>query len=231
VCYNANVLLPLQIARACSISGVRYHHVSSGCIYDDLECTNKLGVTKYYTEACTPNFDFISNNSSFYSGTKSVAEQLILSEKSCKNIWRLRIPFESKASTKNYITKLINYDTLLNAVNSITEINQFVSTCCRIMREQEDNPFFGVENNAGDKIWNIVQPSFITTSEVVKLLEKYGLKEPGTTKYFTSLEEFNKVIKAPRSNCVLSTDKLARWKIILPNAITSMEAAIKQYEH
>ena len=44
-------------------------------------------------------------------------------------VCRLRIPFNNISNPKNYITKLINYDKLLDATNSLTNIDDFLNAC------------------------------------------------------------------------------------------------------
>ena len=87
-------------------------HISSGCIYD--------GYNKVYTEEDPPNFCFKTNNGSFYSGCKALAEDLV--NKNNSYICRLRIPFDQYNNPRNYLSKLQNYNKLLNMKNSIKSL-------------------------------------------------------------------------------------------------------------
>ena len=101
---EGNVVLPKMISDVCSEVGIPLMHISSGCIY--------TGGDKEYTEMDEPNFCFKTNNGSFYSGCKALAEDLI--DKDNSYICRLRIPFDEFDNSRNYISKLKNYDKLLN---------------------------------------------------------------------------------------------------------------------
>jgi hypothetical protein len=88
---------------------VPWGHVSSGCIY-----TGSRPDGRGFTETDTPNFTFRTNNCSFYSGTKALGEE-VLAGKPNVYIWRLRIPFDHVDNPRNFLTKLIRYQRLLEA--------------------------------------------------------------------------------------------------------------------
>ena len=103
---DGNILLPLQISMACVMTGIPWGHVSSGCVYHGDNNGNG------FSEEDESNFCFNNPPCSFYSGTKALAEDLL--ENSNVYIWRLRIPFDQYDSYKNYISKMLNYNKLLN---------------------------------------------------------------------------------------------------------------------
>ena len=116
-CLFGNAILPGRIAEACEITNTPWGHVSSGCIY-----TGAREDGTEFTEEDAPNFTFRQNNCSFYSGTKALGEEIL---KDAPNVylWRLRIPFDHNESPRNYLTKLMRYDNLLEASNSISELH------------------------------------------------------------------------------------------------------------
>jgi dTDP-4-dehydrorhamnose reductase len=191
LCYLYNVLYPMQVVRICEQFAIPVIHVGSGCIYS--------GYDKVYTEEDTPNFGMYSDTSSYYSKCKHVFETFAQGRK-CY-VLRIRIPFTSDLSRKNYFTKLLNYDTLINELNSVTSIADFNHFVVKFMRLF---PEYG--------IYNVVNPEPVKAEEVVWLLEKHGLKNPNWR--FIELKDLN--TKANRSNCVLSTDKLTKLGLELP---------------
>ncbi len=197
-CLAGNAVLPGLIAQACEAASVPWGHVSSGCIY-----TGSRLDGSGFTELDPPNFSFRKNNCSFYSGTKALGEE-VLAEYRNVYIWRVRIPFDHYEHPRNYLTKLMRYPYLLDATNSISELQEFVdaSLMCWEIRVP-----FG--------IYNMTNPGIVTTREVVELIRESGVCDKEFT-FFTNEAEFMRVAaKTPRSNCVMDTDKLLSTGITL----------------
>jgi len=123
---RANVWLPRLLAKVCSLTGTPWGHVSSGCIYTG----DNEG--KGFSEEDEPNFSFDHDNCSYYSGTKVMGEEAIKEVGESYYIWRLRIPFDENDSPRNYLSKMIKYNKLLEATNSISHLSDFVKYCLRI---------------------------------------------------------------------------------------------------
>jgi dTDP-4-dehydrorhamnose reductase len=197
-CLAGNAVLPGTIARACAEAGVPWGHVSSGCIYSG-ERPDGGG----FKEDDAPNFTFRAGPCSFYSGTKALGEE-VLSGAPQVYIWRLRIPFNSVDNPRNYLTKLMRYERLLEASNSISQLEEFVASTFACWEKRIP---FGT--------YNVTNPGRVTTHEVVDLIRRSGVctKE---FKFFPSEAEFMKVAaKTPRSNCVMDSGKLERAGIRL----------------
>lgn len=203
LCYAYNVLYPMQVVKICDKLDIPIIHIGSGCIYS--------GYDKVYTEKDTPNFGIYSNESSYYSKCKHIFETFAKDFK-CY-IFRIRIPFTDVLTRKNYFSKLLNYDTLINELNSVTSLNDFDEFVVRFMSTR---PEYG--------IYNVVNPQPVKAEEVVWLLEKHGLKNPNWK--FIELKDLN--TKAKRSNCVLSTEKIAKLGLELPDTRDSLVRDIVQ---
>tara|TARA_R110000744_G_scaffold34446_1_gene80280 strand:+ start:2213 stop:3073 length:861 start_codon:yes stop_codon:yes gene_type:complete len=189
VAYKANVDLARNIANVCYLGQIKLVHISSGCIYEG----DNGG--KGYTENDPPNFTF--ETGSYYSGTKALAETLVSSILPSAYICRLRIPFNSHDNERNYLTKLMKYDKLLKATNSISHLGDFVDCCI--------NLFF---HELPSGTYNIVNTGTVTTEYVAEKI-KALLNLDKNFKYFSDDEEFYKIgARAPRSNCVLDNSKL-----------------------
>lgn len=216
---EANAFLPLQLHNICRKFEIKLIQISSGCIYNDTQCEKGLEPTHEFSEIDTPNFSFYQHKHSWYSGTKALGEQLIncSSEYSNTLICRLRIPFNSVNNNRNYLNKVINYNTLLNATNSFSQLEEFVGACVDL----SDNDYGG--------IYNLTQPGFMTTKEIVEMLKRYRVVSDKT--FFRSVEDFEKITTAPRSNCVLDSSKAHRHGIELTPIHIAMEKAIAHYIH
>ena len=178
-CLFGNAILPGRIAEACEATDTPWGHVSSGCIY-----TGSRADGTEFTEADTPNFTFRQNNCSFYSGTKALGEEIL---KDAPNVylWRLRIPFDHIESPRNYLTKLIRYENLLEASNSISELNEFVAATFACWEKRIP---FGT--------YNVTNPGYVTTREVVELIQESGLCTK-TFNFFKDESEF--MVKAAKN--------------------------------
>jgi dTDP-4-dehydrorhamnose reductase len=206
-CLFGNAILPGRIAEACEATNTPWGHVSSGCIY-----TGSRDDGTEFTEADAPNFTFRQNNCSFYSGTKALGEEIL---KNADNVylWRLRIPFDNIESPRNYLTKLIRYENLLEASNSISQLDEFVAATFACWEKRVP---FGT--------YNVTNPGYVTTREVVELIKESGLSTK-TFNFFKDESEFMaKAAKTPRSNCIMSSGKLAAAGITM----TPVKEAIRQ---
>ena len=191
-CLAGNAVLPGIVADACAAAGVPWGHVSSGCIF-----TGARPDGSGFTEQDTPNFTFRTNNCSFYSGTKALGEE-VLAGKPGHYVWRLRIPFNEVDNPRNYLTKLIRYSRLLEATNSISQLEEF---CAGTFACWEKRVPFGT--------YNVTNPGQVTTREVVDLIRQSGVSRKDFD-FFASETEFMRIAaKTPRSNCVMDSSKLA----------------------
>ncbi len=191
-CLDGNAVLPGTIAAACADAGVPWGHVSSGCIY-----TGARPDGSGFTETDTPNCTFRTNHCSFYSGTKALGEE-VLAGRDNVYIWRLRIPFDHVESPRNYLTKLMRYQRLLEATNSISQLHEF---CAATFACWQKRVPFGT--------YNITNPGQVTTHEVVALIKASGVCTKDY-EFFRDEDEFMaKAAKTPRSNCVMNSTKLA----------------------
>lgn len=197
LCYTYNVLYPMQVVKLCTQFKIPVIHVGSGCIYS--------GYDKVYTEEDTPNFGIYSDKSSYYSKCKHVFETFA-KEFNCY-VLRIRIPFTDTLTRKNYFSKLLNYDTLINELNSVTSLNDFDEFVVRFIAAK---PEYG--------IYNVVNPEPVKAEEVVHILKQNNIVNSKWK--FIDLKDLN--TKANRSNCVLSTSKIENLGLQLPETRASL---------
>eukprot|EP01012_Entosiphon_sulcatum_P064155 TRINITY_DN92937_c0_g1_i1.p1 TRINITY_DN92937_c0_g1~~TRINITY_DN92937_c0_g1_i1.p1 ORF type:complete len:292 (-),score=54.99 TRINITY_DN92937_c0_g1_i1:26-901(-) len=197
-CLFGNGVFPGLVAQACADAGVPWGHVSSGCIY-----TGSRPDGTGFSETDTPNFTFRTNNCSFYSGTKALGEEVLAGTPNVYT-WRLRIPFNHEENPRNYLTKLMRYKTLLDAENSISQLEEFVAATFACWEKRVP---FGT--------YNVTNPGHVTTHEVVDLILKSGVC-PKNYVFFKDENDFmHTAAKTPRSNCVMTSAKLASVGIVM----------------
>ncbi len=212
-CLFGNAVLPGVIADACADAGVPWGHVSSGCIF-----TGARPDGSGFTELDTPNFTFRTNNCSFYSGSKALGEE-VLAGKPGAYIWRLRIPFNHIESPRNYLTKLMRYQQLLEATNSISHLEEF---CAATFACWEKRVPFGT--------YNVTNPGQVTTREVAEMIKQSGVSNQ-EFKFFQNEAEFMRVAaKTPRSNCVMDSSKLAATGIRMTEVHQAIAEALASWK-
>lgn len=211
-CLFGNAVLPGRIAEACTAAGVPWGHVSSGCIY-----TGARPDGTGFTEEDTPNFSFRTNNCSFYSGTKALGEE-VLAGRTDVYIWRLRIPFDNNDNPRNYLTKLIRYQRLLEATNSISHLHEFVAATFACWEKRVP---FGT--------YNVTNPGDVTTRGVVDLIRKTGVSTKEFSFFKDETEFMHTAAKTPRSNCVMNSTKLARAGIVMTEVHEAVETALRSW--
>ena len=189
-CLQGNAVLPGIIREVCEDLNIPWGHVSSGCIYSGRRVDGKG-----WTEEDEPNFSFRSPPCSFYSGTKALGEEVLEGAENCY-IWRLRIPFNEERSPRNYLQKLLNYDSLLEAENSVSHLEEFVQKCAEcFVKDVEPG------------IYNMTNLGSVSTRLVTAWMREEGVTDK-QFKFFEDEEQFmSKAAKTPRSICVLDTTK------------------------
>jgi dTDP-4-dehydrorhamnose reductase len=212
-CLFGNAVLPGIVAEACVAAGVPWGHVSSGCIY-----TGARPDGSGFTETDTPNFTFRTNNCSFYSGTKALGEE-VLADKANVYIWRLRIPFNNIDNPRNYLTKLIRYQRLLEATNSISQLEEF---CAATFACWEKRIPFGT--------YNVTNPGTVTTREVVELIRKAGVSNKEFSFFKDESEFMHVAAKTPRSNCAMDSSKLARAGIAMTEVREALSRDLRAWQ-
>ena len=211
-CLFGNAVLPGRIAEACEVTGTPWGHVSSGCIF-----TGSRPDRAGFTEEDAPNFTFRQNNCSFYSGTKALGEEVLEGAKNCY-IWRLRIPFDACDSPRNYLTKLMRYDKLLEAENSISHLDEFAAAAitCR-------------ERKIPYGTYNVTNPGDITTHEVVELIQESGVCQKDFEFFSDESEFMRQAAITPRSNCTMSSEKLANEGIEMTPVKEAIRQALREF--
>ena len=234
-----NIVLAQTVAQACDAAGVRLGAVSSGCVYNGAKVRNDDGIwtirpdlnapdlaarlssrspdIRGFDEDDAPNFTF-ENGSSFYSGTKAIAEKVLLDSPSTY-IWRLRMPFEERDHPRNYLSKLQTYAKLYQNWNSLSHLGDFVSACLQIW-----------EADLPGGAYNIVNPGYVGTREVVSMIRKLRGPdwEPGFWR--DDAEFYREGARAPRSNCLLESAKLTQAGIKLRNVETALADCLAHWQ-
>lgn len=201
----SNVVAPLILARVCEELSVYMVHVGSGCVYEGYKNGEGFG------EDDQPNFF-----GSFYSRTKASSEKL-LKEFPILQL-RLRMPFDSIPSERNFISKIIKYPKVISVPNSISVLDDFLFAAKSLMDKKAKG------------IFNVTNPGVIDHKEILDMYKE--IVDPTYNYELFSLEEMEKITVAKRSNCGLSTKKMESEGIYLrPVREAVLDALIKYKEN
>jgi dTDP-4-dehydrorhamnose reductase len=192
LCWNLNVFSPLTINKICNNLGVRYIHVSSGCIYN--------GYSQVFKEEDKPNFGLF-DDSSFYSKSKHAFE--LMSKDLLNEIIRIRMPISPDVNSRNYLTKIRNYNNIIDLINSKT----YIPDLCKFIENLLYKSYLELQGlsfkKSNQQIYNVVNPSPLSTKEIVEEMKNIGWVNDEWN--IIPIEELQTI--APRSNCVLCGEK------------------------
>ena len=198
----SNVAAPIILASLCAARGIHFVHLSSGCIYQGDNHGNG------YAEDDTPN-----HHNSFYSHTKILAEDA-LKGLPCLQV-RIRMPIDDRPDPRNLIDKIKGYPKLVDAKNSMTVVPDLLQALQKLIEKKRTG------------IYNIVNPGLISPFEVMRL---YKLTVDGSVKFDAiSVAELDELVTAKRSNCHLSTAKLAAEGIVMKDIRESVRSCLIEY--
>ena len=107
---------------------------------------------------------------------------------------RVRMPISDDLSPRNFVTKIVKYDRVVDVPNSMTVLTELLP----ISLTMAERGLTG--------IYNFCNPGAISHNEVLALYKKY-VDPSYTWKNFT-LDEQAQILKAGRSNNTLDHDKL-----------------------
>jgi UDP-glucose 4,6-dehydratase len=235
---QGNTILPINVSNACQTLDIACGHVSSGCIYDgsvvlengkrhiirdltSIEAKKRMRNAPEslvgFTEEDEPNFSFRHGPCSFYSGTKALAEET-LADYPRTYLWRLRIPFNEVDNARNYLSKLQRYSKVYDNTNSVSHLDDYVHACLDLWKVGAP---FGA--------YNVTNPGFITTRQVIDLIQK-RLQPQRTFEFWKDDDEFYRMAaKTPRSNCILDPSKLLATGVRLRGVEDALADALDRW--
>lgn len=200
-CWEYNVLAPQRTAEVLNLFKIPVIHVSSGCIYE--------GAYKY-DEEDVPNFGLYDNHSSFYSKSKHAGELAL--NGMMGYIFRLRMPFCGTTNSKNILMKYLKYNNIISFENSLTSVYDLCDAIGNFCIRRAVIPY---------GTYNIVNRGQMTGEQVINLMRQYGLENPEWS--VVPIEQLD--LKAGRSNCTLSCDKLYKY-VSIPYLEESLKTAL-----
>ncbi|KAF7549954.1 hypothetical protein G7046_g8170 [Stylonectria norvegica] len=183
---RSNVIGALNLTDCCFVAGIHCTVFATGCIYQ-YDHAHPIGGPGY-TEEDSPNFI-----GSFYSETKGHVEPIMKTYNNCL-ILRLRMPVSDDLHPRNFVTKILGYERVVDIPNSNTILYNLLPAAILMSARKVTG------------VYNFTNPGAISHNEVLTLFR--DIVRPSLTFKNFTLEEQAKILKAGRSNCELETTKL-----------------------
>lgn len=198
----ANTFVPTILGDLAFRKNIKLVHISSGCIYNF-----DYKKQKPITESDSPDFFNL-----FYSRSKIYAENILKSLFNCANVLivRIRIPLDCRPHPKNILTKLLNFQRVIDIPNSLTYIPDFI----KMLR-------FLIEIDAKG-IYNTVNKGEL---EYPELLEAYGRQASNHSYDIIDSKDLNLV----RTNLIMSVEKLEKKGFKVRDIHEVIEECVKEY--
>jgi|TARA_B110000093_G_scaffold183364_1_gene233962 dTDP-glucose 4,6-dehydratase len=181
-----NLYSPFLLADICKSSNIHYTYLGTGCIFKYDE-DHPYGVEENgFTEDSKPNFF-----GSSYSIVKGFTDQMMNLYKDNVLNLRIRMPIVGQENSRNFITKIVNYDKVCSVPNSMTVLPELLPMVLDMMT----NKVYGTVN--------LTNPGLVSHNEILQMYK--DIVDPAFTwKNFTQ-EEQRKILAADRSNNFLET--------------------------
>ncbi|MDP3975504.1 MAG: sugar nucleotide-binding protein [bacterium] len=216
---EVNITGAVNVCSVASAQGNYVVQIGSGCIFNS-ECGVGSLERGENSELRSPNSELFTEDDkpnfygSFYSATKAVAEGA-LREIPNVCILRIRMPLQGSSHPKNLLDKLLGYSKVMSVPNSVTVMEDLMPFIERVIEKRPTGPL------------NAVNPGVYEHRD---LLELYRELVDGSRQWeYIGLEEFSGMVRAERSNCVLSTKRSEEMGIAMPPVQESLRRVVESY--
>jgi len=187
-----NLFAPLVLANLANKYNIHYTYLGTGCIFSQENPESKL-----YKETDIPDFF-----GSSYSTVKGFTDRLMKFYSNVLNL-RIRMPIVDFHHSRNFITKITEYDKICSIPNSMTVLTDFYPIILDMIIHKETGTI------------NLVNPGLISHNEILEMYKE--IVDPTFKWNNFTIEEQNKILKSKRSNNYLDTTKLEKlYPSILP---------------
>jgi len=206
-----NLFSPLILADICKKKNIHYTYLGTGCIFK-FDNEHPFGVEENgFTEYSLPNFF-----GSSYSVVKGFTDRLMhLCNDTALNL-RIRMPITGEKNTRNFITKIANYEHICSVPNSMTVLPELLPYVIDMMKR----------NITGTM--NLTNPGLICHNEILEMYKE--IVDPTFEwKNFTQ-EEQRKILSSDRSNNYLDTTRLTEMYPSIKHIKESVKECLYQYK-
>jgi dTDP-4-dehydrorhamnose reductase len=199
---TANVFVPIWLAEAAIRRGIKFVHISSGCIYH-----YDYKKDKPITETRVPDYFDL-----FYSRTKIYAERALEALDRGPNILivRIRIPLDNVPHPRNILTKLLRFEKVIDVPNSVTYIPDLIRAFKYLIKKDARG------------IYNVVNSGGLRYPDLLDVYKKY------VPDFGYKVIDYRKLGTA-RTNLVMSARKLQRFGFKIRPISEVLEECVRTY--
>jgi len=197
-----NLYSPLLLAQICKLYKIHYTYLGTGCIftYDALH-NEENG----FNENDLPNFF-----GSSYSIVKGYTDKIMhLYDDSVLNL-RIRMPITGEYNSRNFITKITNYEKICSMPNSMSVLPELLPLVLKMMESKQVGTI------------NLTNPGVISHNEILQMYKE--IVDPDFVWTNFSQEEQRNILAADRSNNYLDTTLL---ESVCPS-VTNIKDAVRK---
>jgi 3,5-epimerase/4-reductase len=199
-----NLYSPLVLAILGKKHGIHVTYLGTGCIF------SYNGAKRTFTESDRPNFF-----GSGYSTIKGFTDRLMnLYSEDVLNL-RIRMPIVGFHNSRNFITKIANYEKICSIQNSMTVLEDMIPVLVKLAKDMKTGTV------------NLTNPGTIEHNEILQMYKKYV--EPTFEWKNFSLEEQSKILLSERSNNELDSTYLKELCPNIKDIKTSVEDLMKRW--
>ena len=187
-----NLYAPLVLANLANKYNIHYTYLGTGCIFSQENPESKL-----YNENDVPDFF-----GSSYSTVKGFTDRFMRFYPNVLNL-RIRMPIVDFHHSRNFITKITEYDKICSIPNSMTVLTDFYPIILDMIINSQTGTI------------NLVNPGLISHNEILEMYKE--IVDPSFKWNNFTIEEQNKILKSKRSNNYLDTSRLEKlYPSVLP---------------
>jgi 3,5-epimerase/4-reductase len=181
-----NLFAPIAMAKLASEYGFHYTYLGTGCIFEYDEAHPLGREDTGFDENDLPNFF-----GSGYSVVKGYTDRIMhMFNADVLNV-RIRMPITGDMNSRNFITKIVNYDRICSVPNSMTVLPELLPVLLQMMTEGQTGTV------------NLCNPGLITHNEILEMYR--DIVDPDFTWKNFTVDEQRAILAAGRSNNCLDT--------------------------
>lgn len=185
---NDNLFSPVMLGLLCKEFNIHYTYLGTGCIFS-YDTIHKYGSEDLgFIEKDEANFF-----GSSYSVVKGFTEKMLAIQDNVL-ILRIRMPITNAIHSRNFITKIVNYEKICSIPNSMSVLTELLPYIIPLLQQKTTG------------ILNFTNPGLITHNEILDMYKE--IVDPSFTWKNFNIEEQQKVIACERSNNCLDTTRL-----------------------
>lgn len=192
-----NLFSPMVLSLLSKKYNFHFTYLGTGCIFE-FDKDHPFGIeSDGFTEESLPNFF-----GSSYSIVKGFTDQLMhLVDDSVLNV-RIRMPITDEFNSRNFITKITNYEKICSVPNSMTVLNELLP----LMIDMAKKNITGTVN--------LTNPGLISHNEILEMYRE--IVDPDFKWQNFTIDEQSAILDSGRSNNYLETNMLEN---LFPNVL------------